>query len=129
MKKNTFKIKNHFTNLCRLALIALLVSVFTEVNAQSTLSTDKGARPAFVQQDESNGAAQISTIKVDPNSAESTAPLLIMDDASRTEGNMNAIGVSNTLNSEGSVKMSKESSEKATQKNKSKKSVNKPESK
>ena len=63
MKKNTFKIKNHFVHSGTLTLIALFISVFTEVNAQS--SSETTTAPAAVQ------SANLAT----PQSASRVAPV------------------------------------------------------
>jgi hypothetical protein len=132
MKKNTFKINNYLTGLCLLTLMVLFFSVFTEVNAQSALSVNNGTHPGNVQQDATNGAAEISIIKIETNQTETSTPIVITDEAPGTahvDGNMNPTGTANTLNSDGRINMPEQASEKATQKNKSKKSVNQPESK
>jgi hypothetical protein len=125
MKKNTFKIKNHFANVFKLALVILFISVFSEVKGQSNLvikndgtNTISSEKATVVTQE---AAHPITIPAIDAKGAPA-----IIEESGNTEGNISAIGTA-TVNPDGSVKMSDQPSEKATGKNK--KSANKPESK
>ena len=91
MKKNTFKIKNHFANLSKLALIVLFISVFSEVNAQSSSKTTTGTAPAAVQP--TDAAAPQSTLQAAPAPDASEAVVIELKTAQPEPGTMNATTV------------------------------------
>jgi|GEM_PF-6422703 len=88
MKKNTFNIKHHFNNLCRLALVVLFISVFTEVSAQSSGSKNAGTTPVSVQPTV-NGTPQ-SSLENAPAPVPSEAVVNELKAAQPEPGTMNA---------------------------------------